>query len=205
MARAFPFVTRDGRAGVVREARATDAKACLAIVAEASRERPRTLAVLEEELWRPRDWKRHRLPWGPHGVGLVAEVDGVVVGQLTCERGRRAVTRHSAEFGITVASGARNVGVGRALIATLEAWAREYGVTRMALGVFPNNDRAKALYRSLGYEEEGVERAGMRFPEAEQDVIRMSKRIGPSRPVQGRGYDEARGSRDGDSGGVRDG
>lgn len=203
MARAFPFVTRDGRAGVVREARAGDAKACLAIVAEASRERPRTLAVLEDELWRPRDWRRHRLGWGPQGVSLVAEVDGFVVGQLTCERGRRAVTRHGAEFGVTVASGARNLGVGRALITTLETWARDYGVTRMALGVFPNNERARALYRSLGYEEEGTERAGMRFPETEQDVIRMSKRIGPSRPAEGRGYDGARGSRDG--GGVLDG
>ena len=203
MARAYPFVTRDGRKGVVREARGGDARACLEIVAEAARERPRTLAVLEKELWKPRDWRRHRIPWGPHGVSLVAEVGGRVVGHLNAERGRRMVTRHSAEFGITVTAGARDMGVGRALITTLETWAREFGVTRMALGVFPGNGRAHGLYRSLGYEDEGIERAGMVFPEGDQDVIRMSKRISaasPEAPAQAartRRYDGNDRSRDG--------
>jgi RimJ/RimL family protein N-acetyltransferase len=207
VARSFPFVTRDGRPGVVREARSSDARVCLDIVAEAARERPRTLAVLEKELWKPRDWRKHRLPWGVHGVSLVAEVDGTVVGQLTCERGRRAVTRHSAEFGITVAAAVRGLGVGRALLTTLEAWAREHGVTRMALGVFPNNERAKALYLSIGYEEEGVERAGMRLPEGEINVIRMSKRIDAHRGQTSDGgrYDESSRSRDGGDGGQRHG
>jgi len=44
--------------------------------------------------------------------------------------------------------------------------------------VFPDNERAKGLYRSMGYEEEGWERAGMKFPEGEIDILRMSKRIG---------------------------
>jgi RimJ/RimL family protein N-acetyltransferase len=207
MARAFPFVTRDGRAGLVREARSTDARACLAIVAEAARERPRTLAVLEKELWRPKDWRRHRLSWGATGVSLVAEVDGAVVGQLTCERGVRAVTRHSAEFGITITAPARGIGVGRAMLKTLESWAREFGVTRIALGVFPHNERALTLYRSLGYEEEGVERAGMKFPEGEQDVIRMSKRVPAheARASDRHDYDEAGRSRDGGDGGQLDG
>jgi RimJ/RimL family protein N-acetyltransferase len=203
VARAYPFVTRDGRKGVVREARGGDARACLEIVAEAARERPRTLAVMEKELWKPRDWRKHRIPWGPHGVSLVAEVGGRVVGHLNAERGRRMVTRHSAEFGITVAAGARDMGVGRALITTLETWAREYGVTRMALGVFPGNARAHGLYRSMGYSDEGIERAGMVFPEGDQDVIRMSKRIGAASPeasaqaARTRRYDGNDRSRDG--------
>jgi putative acetyltransferase len=109
-----------------------------------SRERPRTLAVLERELWKPREWRRHRLSWGAHGVSLVAELDGRVVGHLTVERGRRMVTLHTAEFGVTVAAGARGVGVGRELISTVEIWAREHGITRIALGVFPENERARA-------------------------------------------------------------
>lgn len=203
MARAFPFVIRDGRKGVVREARPSDARACLAIVAEAARERPRTLAVLEKELWKPREWRKHRIPWGPYGVSLVAEIDGTVVGHLNAERGRRMVTKHSAEFGITVGAAARGGGVGRALITALEMWAREYGVTRMALGVFPGNTRAHGLYRSMGYEDEGIERAGMVFPEGDQDVVRMSKRIVASTPeasaqaARTHRYDENDRSRDG--------
>jgi RimJ/RimL family protein N-acetyltransferase len=179
VARAFAFRTRDGRSGVVREARATDAKAALAIVAEATHERPRTLAVIERELWGPRQWRKHRLGWGKVGVSLVAEVDGAVVGQLTVSRGTRPTTTHRAEFGITVASGARGQGVGRALLEVLETWAREYGVDRIELGVFEGNDRARGLYTAMGYAQEGVETAGVRFPEQDVDVVRMYKLLSP--------------------------
>lgn len=178
MSPTFPFTTRDGRAGLVRVARAGDARACLAIVAESVAERPRTLAVLDRELWSVREWRRHRLDWAARGVSLVAEVGGVVVGQLTCERGHRTVTTHAAEFGITVARAGRGEGVGRALLGALESWARGHAVTRITLGVFAGNEPAIGLYRSCGYEEEGVERGGVRFPEGEVDVIRMFKRVG---------------------------
>lgn len=176
MDRAFPFRTRDGRPGTVRPARPRDARACLRIVGGAVGERPRTLSVLEEELWDIREWRHHRLDWSARGVSLVAEVAGRVAGQLTATRGVGSRTRaHTAEFGITVAREARGIGVGRALLETLEAWANEHGVTRIWLAVFEGNDRAVRLYRALGYEEEGVERRGTRFPEGDVDVIRMAK------------------------------
>src|SRR5438132_6782836 len=109
----FPFTTKDGRAGVVRPTRPRDAKACLAIVWEATNERPRTLMTSPEEFWSPRQWRKHRRDWGPDGVWLVAEVDGRVVGNLGCDRGRRPRERHVAEFGVTVSADHRGVGVGR--------------------------------------------------------------------------------------------
>jgi L-phenylalanine/L-methionine N-acetyltransferase len=192
VARAFPFALADDRTGIVREARAGDARACIAIVTETISDRPRTIAVVPEELWTPAEWRRHRLLWGARGVSLVAEIEGTVVGHLTVERGARAATKHSAEFGIVVAREARGLGAGRALLRVLEAWATEFGVSRIALGVFPDNDRAKGLYLSMGYEEEGWERAGMRFPEGEIDILRMSKRIGVKEPQSpsSRRYDE---------------
>lgn len=131
--------------------------------------------VLADEMWSPRLWRRHRRGWGPDGVSLVAEIDGVVVGQLTVDRGMRRASRHTAEFGITVAARARDQGVGRALLEAMETWAREHDVTRIALGVFPDNDRARALYRAMGYHEEGLERSSVRFPEGDQDIVRMAK------------------------------
>jgi len=180
--RSFPFRTGDGREGVVRPARAGDARASLRIVEEAMRERPRTLSVLEEELWGVRDWRRHTVPWGPNGVTLVAEVAGRVAGQLHCTRsGGSRTRRHVAGFGITVARDARGIGVGRALLQALETWAREHGVTRVELGVFAGNERAYGLYRSLGYIEEGTERRGARFPEG--DVVRMAKLLDEPAPT----------------------
>jgi len=173
----------------VRVARWRDARACLAITWEAMHERPRTLSVTEGEFWDRREWRRNRLGWGDRGTTLAAEIDGKVIGTLSCARGSRAANRHAAEFGIIVGRAARGLGAGRALITAAEVWGVEHGVLRMTLGVFPYNERALRLYESLGYVREGVERDGVMFPEGGIDVIRMFKRIGPPR-VRARGYDE---------------
>jgi RimJ/RimL family protein N-acetyltransferase len=181
--RAFPFTTSDGRAGVVRPAQPSDAKACLAVVWEATNERPRTLMTSPEEFWSPRQWRKHRRGWEDDGVWLVAELDGRVVGSLGCERGKRPRERHVCEFGITVGSAYRGLGVGGAMITTLETWAAEFDVERIQLRVFDTNDRARGLYEKLGYSNEGTERAAVKFPDEYIDAVRMSKLIG--RPGSG--------------------
>ena len=42
-------------------------------------------------------------------------------------------------------------GVGRALLAHAEAWAREHRCQLVTLAVFPGNERARALYEATGY------------------------------------------------------
>lgn len=42
-------------------------------------------------------------------------------------------------------------GIGKALLAHAEAWAREHHCQLMTLAVFPGNERARALYESAGY------------------------------------------------------
>lgn len=118
------------------------------------------------------------MSWGSAGVTLAAEIEGVLVGTLSCVRETRASVRHVAEFGLTVATAARGVGVGRALIEALERWAREMGVSRLELSVFQGNERARGLYSALGYLDEGLEKRKVRFPEGEIDVIRMAKLLG---------------------------
>jgi putative acetyltransferase len=176
----FPFTTKDGRQGVVRAARPRDARACLAVTWEATNERPRTLMTSPEEFWSVRAWRTHRQDWGPDGVWLVAEVDGSVVASLGCERGRRPRERHLCEFGVTVGRAHRGIGVGRALLQTLEIWAREVGVEKIMLRVFDGNTRARTLYEKMGYVTEGVERAAVKFPDEYIDAIRMAKFMGPA-------------------------
>lgn len=174
--REFSFTAKDGRRGVVRVARPSDARIANEIVRQIMHERPRTLIVDPNEFWTTRDWRRHRLDWGPGGVWLAAELEGSVVGTLSAARGERANTRHTAEIGITVAAGARDAGVGRALMEAVEAWAAEHGITKITLRVFVGNGRARALYERMGYEVEGVQRRQVRFPDDEEiDTVLMAK------------------------------
>lgn len=168
------FTTKDGRAGLVRDARPRDARACLEIVREASRERPRTILVTTE-IWSPRQWRRNRLGLGEAGVTLVAEVEGTVVGNLGANRGDRPALRHTCEFGVTVGAQFRGVGVGRALLEALEDWCRRVGIEKIQLGVHDHNEFARRLYESLGYTAEGLERRQAKFPEGHIDIVRMAK------------------------------
>jgi putative acetyltransferase len=111
---------------------------------------PHTIMTLPHEVWGRREWRRRMLGQGDMGVTLVAEVEGRVAGLLSASRGDRPVTRHVAEFGITVGSAYRGVGVGRALIEAFEDWARRHRVDRCVLGVYATNEQARHLYESLG-------------------------------------------------------
>ncbi|GAB2589791.1 GNAT family N-acetyltransferase [Dyella jejuensis] len=53
---------------------------------------------------------------------------------------------------IAVAPRHETQGVGKALMAHAEAWAREHQCQLITLAVFPGNERARALYEAAGYQ-----------------------------------------------------
>lgn len=59
------------------------------------------------------------------------------------------------EIGMMVAAGWRGRGVGTALVVAAIEWARDRGLHKLALSVFPHNHAAIALYRKCGFVEEG--------------------------------------------------
>jgi putative acetyltransferase len=105
-----------------------------------------------------------RLEWlqkvEPHACRLVAVADGRVVGSAGLHMASTSLRRsHVRMLGIGIASGFQGRGVGRLLIARLLEWADNWsGVLRVELTVHADNERAIALYRSMGFEEEGRHR-----------------------------------------------
>jgi RimJ/RimL family protein N-acetyltransferase len=90
------------------------------------------------------------------GLIMLAEARGRLVGVLSVRPGQRRRNRHSAEFGITVAQTWRGRGVGTAMIRAMLDWCREHEfLEKVCLQVFSTNPRAIALYRGLGFTEEG--------------------------------------------------
>ena len=83
---------------------------------------------------------------------LVARVDGVAVGccaLITAGDGTGELKR------MVVAEGARQRGVGRALLAAAEATAIRQGVRLVQMEVGARSIGAQALYRGAGYRERG--------------------------------------------------
>ncbi|MDB5858765.1 MAG: hypothetical protein JWQ76_2454 [Ramlibacter sp.] len=94
------------------------------------------------------------------GCSLVAVAAGRVVGCAGLHLNGASMRRaHARSLGIGVALEWQGRGVGRRLIARLLDWADNWAnVLRVELVVHADNDRAQALYRNMGFVEEGRHR-----------------------------------------------
>ena len=106
---------------------------------------------------------------GSGGLAITLEVEGHLAGHLMVERRRGSYEQHRGDLSIAIRDGYRGEGLGRALITTAIEWARAVGLRKLTLGVFPSNTRAVALYRSMGFVEEGVLRSHLHVAGADQD------------------------------------
>ena len=84
---------------------------------------------------------------------LVAEEGGRIAGFMYLVTTSDFFTKekHGHVSDLVVARDGEGRGVGRALLAAGEVWARQRGYRLLSLKVFGDNERAKRLYRQLGY------------------------------------------------------
>jgi len=92
----------------------------------------------------------------PDAAVYLAEDGDAVVGRLSLARDVHPASAHVADLGLMVAATHRRRGVGRALLEQAVEWAESAGVRKLELHVFPWNEPAIALYRSFGFEREGL-------------------------------------------------
>ena len=114
----------------------------------------------------------------PHASVLVAERDdGTLVGRLSVGRDPHPASTHVADVGLMVAFEARRQGVGTALLDAAVEWAREAGVRKLELHVFPWNEAAIALYEAFGFEREGYRKRHYRRGGELVDAILMAYEV----------------------------
>ncbi len=121
----------------------------------------------------------HKIEWYQREPGflyLLALADGNVVGELSFFCRMEPLHRHRGSFDMFVLPAWRRRGIGRALLATLLAWARkEPSVEIVGLRVIEADAVAVGLYRSFGFAEEGRLRRGVKLPSGEYcDDLHMS-------------------------------
>lgn len=117
----------------------------------------------------PVDVEARAASWTLDGT-FVAHVGPELLGSLHVD-----VSRHGyGEIGMAVAREWRGRGVGAALMTAAIDWARERGLHKLSLGVWPHNAAAIALYRKYGFVEEGRRVKQIRRQSGELwDVVEM--------------------------------
>jgi RimJ/RimL family protein N-acetyltransferase len=110
----------------------------------------------------------------PPASGEADDAPATVVGWCDVSPAIRQVSAHVGILGIGLAPAWRDMGLGRRLMtAALEAgWV--WGFRRIELGVFAHNRRAHALYRKLGFVEEGRKRDHVLIDGTFHDEIMMA-------------------------------
>ena len=136
--------------------------------------------LLTTEMWRSVGEERRYLRAARRHADaavFVVEDGDAVIGRLSLARDPHPASRHVADLGLMVAAAYRRRGIGRALLDRAVAWARESGIRKLELHVFPWNEPAIALYESFGFEREGYRKGHYLRTGDEVDAILMAYRV----------------------------
>ena len=138
---------------IIREMRASDAEAVLAIYAEGIATGHATFNA-EPPDWAGFDAKRLKKP------RQVAEVDGMVVGWVAASGvSDRCVYGGVAEGAVYVSAQARGQGIGKRLLEAHVTAADAEGIWTLNAGIFVENTASIRLHEACGYRMVGVRKA----------------------------------------------
>lgn len=116
----------------------------------------------------------------PRSLFLVAELAGELAGNLGGSGLAFAPSAHVFEFGMSVGTAYRGVGVGSALLQAAFAWAADAGFSRVVLSAFPHNTRAIAFYERHGFTLEGCRPRQFCRDGRYIDELLMGRLVGPA-------------------------
>ena len=171
---------RAGDDFVIRRAEPRDAPSLVRLAREVAAE-PQGWLISTSDWRGARDERRYlrSIRRSHHAAVFVAEAREGIVARLSVARDPHPASRHVADLGLMVAPGHRRRGIGRALLERAVEWAREAGVSKLELHVFPHNEPALALYKRFGFVREGYRRRHYRRRRDYVDAILMAYEVPP--------------------------
>jgi ribosomal protein S18 acetylase RimI-like enzyme len=140
----------------IRAARPEDAKALLEAERHITLEPGQLLSLPHELQVDAFEQKIAHLQDNPHGVYLVAEVDGLVAAHGLLDPSQLKSTSHVAQLSMAVHVGHQGNKLGEKLLVNLKQWAcTESKLEKIELHVCSVNTRALSLYKKYSFQEEG--------------------------------------------------
>ena len=176
-----PFTLKDGRKALLRSPQPEDAADSLRVGRLIALQSPFLLMAPEEYVDTVEEEARYlrQIVDSPYHLMIMAFVEGEYVGHCVLSLNRLWRIRHRASLGIGIRQEYWRLGIGRALIQSVETAALGEGVEIMELEYIEGNERGAALYEKLGYREYGRRARAVRYPDgSERMEILMRKEIG---------------------------
>jgi len=163
---------------IIRRATPADAAALVELGRAVSSE-PEAWLITEGDWRNVGDERRYlrAVRRSPHAAVFVAENEHGIVARLSLARDSHPASPHVADLGLMVAAGHRRRGIGRSLLEQAVEWARETGIEKLELHVFPHNEPAIKLYEQFGFEREGLRRDHFRRGGRPVDAMLMAYRL----------------------------
>ena len=177
----FKGKTSDGIAYIIRYPKRTDLQEFWRYINELSKEKTFISFQGEEiSLNEERSWVNSIIKKIKEGksVQLIVEIDKKIIGVSGIDLQSR-VAHHIGTFGISIAAGFRNKGIGKRLMESVIAEAKKNvkDLKIIHLECFANNPTACSLYKSFGFKEYGKLPNGIAYKDGFVDEILMYKEI----------------------------
>lgn len=152
------LVAKNDKIVLIRTGQLGDANTILDIQRDVVAENEYLISVPDEfdkTTEQQRNWVQEMLEKDRETI-IVAEISGKVVGWLAFQSQSLKRLSHTGFFGMMIHKDYRGMGIGKMLIKEVLNWAEKNPlIEKISLGVFSTNHSAIALYKSVGFIEEG--------------------------------------------------
>ena len=166
-----------------RPATPDDAHASAQVIADVAAERRWIATEAPVDVDARAERMRESLAEGRSHLWVLEDDDGRIVGNLGLHPTHAAGV---VSLGMAIVADARGRGGGHALLQAAMTWLHDSGMHKVELEVWPDNERAIALYERYGFEVEGLRRDHYRRGDGSlRSALIMARAVGQSRPGDG--------------------
>jgi RimJ/RimL family protein N-acetyltransferase len=166
------YLLKNGRKFTGREANEHDAEAIKNVVNGVASEKYYVVTERSREDWDEaiREIKNRK------GLIITAQVDERTIGVAHLVRGKFEKNKHVGFLGISIVNEFRGMGIGTAMMKYIMEWARrQKGLEKISLTVFSTNEVAINLYRTFGFQIEGMSKKQYKIEGKYTDETIMGK------------------------------